>query len=700
MGKLDLLSGNKAIAYGAKLSRVQVVSAYPITPQTPIVEYIAEFIANGELDAEYIYPEGEHSAVAAALAATIAGARGFTATSSQGLGYGFEIIAQAPAYRAPLVMAIANRTLGWYWSVASDYSDTMTTRDLGWIQFYAESCQECLDGVIQMYKIAEDERVLLPGMVCLDGFHLSHSSEPVNIPDQQEVDDYLPPRKIYNHTTDPTESEGYIFPSLPVRLHTTYRKMFEDVMQRARDVIYEATKEFSETFGRDTYGPVEEYYTDGAELLLVTMGSMSTAAKRAVDKLRNEGIKVGLLRVRFFRPFPSKELLELVKKNGVKAIGVADRAISHGTSMDPLGIEVAATLYKMKDRPNLINFIAGMGGDDVSIDDFENMIRKLIETLDRENVKETMYIEHPIKISKPSVTFKDVTYCPGSQLCSGCGAALAMRHILRILGKNSVLVFPPNCVSASLSMHFPSSWIGVPYVLANYAAAAAYARGLQRAYKYRNKKVHVTVIAGDGCTADIGLQSLSSAAESNEAIIWINYDNEAYMNTGIQRSGTTPLKAWTTTTPSGVKWHGKKETPKDMISIMIAHRVPYIATASPAFIHDFESKMKKAMEVVEKGEGLAYIHIQTPCPTGWRFPENKTIEVAKLGVLTGMWPLLEVDHGFFKLTLKLSKLRPVANYIKLQGRFRHLNDEDIAEIQEFANKRWRTFLELDGKALW
>ncbi|RLE53366.1 MAG: hypothetical protein DRJ26_03460 [Candidatus Methanomethylicota archaeon] len=700
MGKLDLLSGNKAVAYGAKLSRVQVISAYPITPQTPIVEYLAEFIANGELDAEYIYPEGEHSAIAAALAATIGGARGFTATCAQGLGYAFEVVAQAPAYRAPLVMGVANRTLGWYWSVASDYSDSMPTRDLGWIQFYAESCQEALDGVIQMYRITEDERVLLPGMVCLDGFHLSHSSEPVDIPDQDEVDEYLPPRKIYKHTTDPTESESYVYPSLPVSLHTTYRKIFENAMQRTKDVIREVTKEFSERFERDTHGLVEEYHTDGAELLLITMGSMSTAAKRAVDRLRDRGVKVGLVRMRFFRPFPSEEILRIVEKNGVKAIGVVNRAISHGTSMDPLGAEVAATLYELKNRPNIINFIAGMGGGDVSIRDFESMVNKLTNTLNKENVRETMYVEHPIKIETPSVKFSDAAYCPGSQLCAGCGATLAMRHILKILGKNSVLVFPPNCVSASLAMHFPSSWMGVPYVLANYAAAAAYARGLQRAYKYRGKKVYVTVIAGDGCTADIGLQSLSSAAESNEPIIWINYDNEAYMNTGIQRSGTTPLNAWTTTTPAGVKWHGKKEEPKDMISIMIAHRVPYIATASPSFLRDFESKIKKAMKVVEKAEGLAYIHIQSPCPTGWRFPESKTVEIGRLATLTGVWPLLEVDHGTFKLNLKPRKLKPVAEYIKLQGRFRHLNDEDIAMIQKFINKRWEKLLELDGKIMW
>ena len=700
MGRIDLLSGNKAVAYGVKLSRVQVVSAYPITPQTPIVEYIAEFIAKGELDAEYIHPEGEHSAIAAALAASIAGARAFTATCSQGLGYGFEVIAQAPAYRAPLLMAIANRTLGWYWSVASDYSDSMTTRDLGWIQFYAESCQECLDGVIQLYRILEDERVLLPGMLCLDGFHLSHSSEPVDIPDQREVDDYLPPRRIYRHTVDPVESNSYVFPVLPPSLHTKYRRIFEDVMRRTKDVIREVSREYSERFRRDVYGLVERYKTDNAEILLITMGSMSTAAKRCIDRMRSKGVKVGLLRIRFFRPFPHEEIIDAIVKSDVKALGIVDRAVVHGTSSGPLGSDVISTIYNLRNKPNVINFIAGMGGDDVSIKDFEFMVSKLLESLNKENIRETVFVERHVKVKRPSITFKEVIYCPGSQLCSGCGASLTIRHILRVLGKNAVAVFPPNCVSAAIAMHFPSNWIGVPCVLANYAAAAGYARGLYRAYRYKGKKVYVAVIAGDGCTADIGLQSLSSAAECDESIIWINYDNEAYMNTGIQRSGTTPMKAWTTTTPVGLKWRGKKELPKDLISIMIAHRVPYIATASPAFIHDLETKVRKAMKVVERDEGLAYIHVQTPCPTGWRFPESKTVEVARLAVLTGLWPLIEIDHGLFRLTFKPTKLRPVNDYLRIQGRFRHLSDSEIAEIQKIVENNWRRLLELHGKKLW
>ena len=700
MGKLALLSGNKAVAYGVKLSRVQVVSAYPITPQTPIVEYIAEFVARGELKAEYIHPEGEHSAIAAALAAAIAGARSFTATCSQGLGYGFEVIAQAPAYRAPFVMAVANRTLGWYWALASDYSDSMTARDLGWIQYYVESCQECLDMVIQLYRIAEDSRVLLPAMMCLDGFHISHSSEPVDIPEQSEVDDFLPPRRVYKHNADPEETNEYVFPVMPAPYHTPYRRVFEEVLERSKSVIKEVTKEFSERFGR-SYGLIEEYRTEGADYLLITMGSMTTAARRAVDAAREEGVKVGLIKVGFYRPFPREEIRGVIEREGVVAVGVVDRAVAHGMKHGPLGLDVLSTLYVMKSRPSVINFIAGMGGDDVSIKDFRKMINTLKTGCSNSCVK-TVFVEHEPRRRRGAIEFRNQAYVPGSQLCAGCGALLITRHVLDVVGRNSVIVFPPNCVSAAVAMHFPSNYIGAPCVLANFAAAAAYARGIARAFRVRGKggRVRVVAFAGDGCAADIGLQSLSSAAECGEPIIWITYDNEAYMNTGIQRSGTTPLKAWTTTTPVGRVWRGKREVPKDLISIVAAHKVPYIATASPAFINDLRSKVAKAIKVTEVGEGLAYIHIHSPCPTGWRFPESKTVEVARLAVLTGAWPLYEIDHGVLKLTIKPKELRPIKEYLRLQGRFAHLSDEEIEEIQRIINENWRRLLELDGRRIY
>jgi len=696
MGKVTLLSGNAAVAYGVKLSRAQVISTYPITPSTTIVEYLAEFVARGELKAEYIHPEGEHSAVAAALAAAAAGARSFTATSSQGLGYAYEIVAQAPAFRAPFLMAIADRTLGWYWSLQSDYSDIMPTRDLGWLQFFAESVQECLDAPMILYKIAENENVLLPVMLSLDGFNLTHSTEPVSIPSQEDVDDFLPSRKMYKHTLDPSVQDTFLDHRLPPNAHTIYRRIFEDTFERSKKVIYEVTREFTERFGRDMYGLIEEYKTDGAEILLLTMGSMTTAAKRAVDALRRENIKAGLIKFRFFRPFPEEEIIEVIEKNGVKAVGVVDRAVSHGSRRGPVAQDVLSTLYKLKDRPSFINFIAGMGGEDISIEDFKTMFKYLnnATTGDKATVS-TIFMEKEPVIEKQRFTYKDKMLGGGSYLCPGCGIALFAKYVFSKLGKNTLVVVPPSCYSVGIPRVS-----GVPNILANFAAPAAFARGYKRAYLIRGSKTRVVVIAGDGCAADIGLQSLSSAAEANEPILWITYDNEAYMNTGIQRSGTTPYAAWTTTTPVGDVWKGKNVFPKDMISIMMAHRIPYIATLSLAFTKDFEEKLQKALDVVDNNVGMAYLHVHAVCPTGWRFDPSKSIEVARLAVLTGVWPLLEIKNGVFNLTFIPPKLRPVKEYLQLQGRFAHMSEDQIKEVQNFVEKRWKSLMELHEKKLW
>lgn len=230
MTQSDVMSGNKALACGVKLARVEVIPAYPITPQTTIVEYLAEFIANGELDAEYIDSDGEHSCMAMAVGASMAGSRVFTSTSSQGLAYMHEVIAQAASYRTPLLLGVTNRTLGWYWALGADYSDVMPELNLGWIVNFAESDQEVLDMTLQIYKVVEDYRVLLPAMMNLDGFYLSHSQEYVRIPDQQIVDEWLPPYKA-PYSVDPTVSDKFPASFLPGPLHTTYRRLHEEVLR-------------------------------------------------------------------------------------------------------------------------------------------------------------------------------------------------------------------------------------------------------------------------------------------------------------------------------------------------------------------------------------------------------------------------------------------------------------------------------------
>ncbi|MFB0558552.1 MAG: pyruvate ferredoxin oxidoreductase, partial [Candidatus Bathyarchaeia archaeon] len=310
MPEFDVMPGNKAVAHGVRLARVEVIPVFPITPQTTIVEYIASFIADGELDAEYIQSEGEHSCMGMAVGASLAGARTFTATCSQGLAYMHEVVAQAVSYRTPIVMAVANRVLGWYWSIGPDYSDVMPEWNLGWVVNFVESNQEALDMTLQLYKIAEDRRISLPAMLNLDGFYLSYSQERVGIPDQEAVDGWLPPYEAI-HPVDPTVSDSWPSALIPPALHTIYRRKYEEVLQDSREVIEEVGRNFHETFGRRYGDLVEEYRCEDADSLMVTMGSMTTAARRMVDRLRSEGEKMGLLKLRFIRPFPADELRAL-----------------------------------------------------------------------------------------------------------------------------------------------------------------------------------------------------------------------------------------------------------------------------------------------------------------------------------------------------------------------------------------------------
>lgn len=688
----DVMTGNKAIAYGVKLSRVKVIPIYPITPQTSISEYLAEFIANGELDAEYVHAEGEHSAMAIAIGASISGNRVFTSTSSQGLAYMHECVAQATGFRAPIVMAVANRRVGSIWSLGSDYTDVMPETNLGWIVYFVESNQEALDTLIQLYRVAEDSRVLLPAMLNMDGFYLSFSYERVCVPDQDSVDNFLPEYRP-EYLVNPLVSKAYpnVFPP-PQEGLTAYSRMYEEVFEEAKKVIYEVEEKFYDIFGRRYGGLVECYRLEGAEYALVTVGSMSTAAKRAVDKLRAEGLKAGLLRIRAYRPFPHKEVCEYL--NHVSCVGVVDRSVNHGTGRGPIFCDTRATLYGLGDK-KVYNFITGLGGENVSVNDFVDMFKILVKRDDRE----VHYFEHPTPKQNRRIASSEIVdgekrlLFSGGEGCPGCTIPILMRYTLEVLGPNVVFSFPPHCAGIS----FICGVLNVPFYIANFAAGAAYATGTYRTYKSKNAadKIVSAVWAGDGGTYDIGLQSLSAAAERGESILYICYDNEAYMNTGVQRSGATPLGAYTTTTPVGRVWRGKGERRKDMPLIMSMHRIPYIATGAPSHINDLKYKIGKAKETVVKQKGLAYLHFIQPCPTGWFFDTSKSIEVSRLAVLTGVWPLFEIEDGRLRITYKPAKLKPVKEYLSIQGRYRHLTEEEIEAIQDEVNSYWKMLLELE-----
>ncbi len=358
-----------AVSEAVKLANVDVVAAYPITPQTHIVEHLSELVADGHLDAEFIPVESEHSAMSTCCGSSAAGARTYTATSSQGQALMLEICYIASALRLPIVMTVANRSLSGPISIWNDHSDMMMSRDTGWIQTVAENGQEAFDLTLHAFRVAEDSRVLLPVIVNLDGFTLTHVIEPIEILDQKEVDRYLPPYQPQMRL-DP-ENPVSIGPVGMPEVYTEAKKAQDEAIRGAKPVIIEAWQEFGDLFGR-YYKPVETYRTDGAETLLVTMGSLSETAMTAVDHMRADGKDVGLVRVRLFRPFPFEEFLAAVK--GARQIAVMDRALGLNGAGGPLAVEVKAALYDEPERPYIWNYVAGLAGRDVTIENFLEMV--------------------------------------------------------------------------------------------------------------------------------------------------------------------------------------------------------------------------------------------------------------------------------------------------------------------------------------
>lgn len=367
----QLLSGNYAVAEAVRLARVQFVAAYPITPQTPIYEKLSDMENEGKLPGIMMRTESEHSAMAACISASLTGVRTFTATASQGLALMHEMLHFASGNRVPVVMTNVNRVIAVPWAFGSDQSDSLSQRDTGWLQFYCEDGQEVLDTVIQAYKIAE--QILLPVMVAIDGFFTSHFIEPIDIPDQADIDAFLPPFSV--PTRFNTEDPAYVSNVVNPTQYMQYRqKSFED-MEKARPVIRKANEEYQQIVGRG-YGPVETLQTDDAEIVLVTSGAMTSTARVAIQSLRDRGVRAGLLKVKALRPFPTGEVQEILKH--IPRVAVLDRNISIGKE----GIwcqELKAALYPLGRRPEIHGYIAGICGADVSPDMIEGMVTEALK---------------------------------------------------------------------------------------------------------------------------------------------------------------------------------------------------------------------------------------------------------------------------------------------------------------------------------
>jgi pyruvate ferredoxin oxidoreductase alpha subunit len=367
-----------AIADAVRLANPDVIAAYPITPQTHIVEHLAELVANGELDAEYIPVESEHSAMSACLGSAAAGARTVTATASQGLALMNEVVYVAAPMRLPVVMAVANRALSAPLSIWCDHSDMMSVRDTGWIQLIAENGQQCVDNIICAFRIAEDRRVLLPIMMHLDGFNLTHVIEPIIFPEREKIDKFLP-RKRFPLPLDPDRPVAMGDFAPPV-IFTEAKWAHEMALRDSRKVIQETWDEFNKTFGRQ-YHPVEKHYSDGAKVLIMNMGSSGETASVAIDEMRAEGMDVGQIRLRLWRPFPFEELREAAQDADI--LIVIDRSLSFGGPGGPVASEVKAAFYNQMKKPKIVSYVISLGGRDTTVADFKEIVKKGIEIADK-----------------------------------------------------------------------------------------------------------------------------------------------------------------------------------------------------------------------------------------------------------------------------------------------------------------------------
>jgi len=389
------LNGDEAVALAVKQSDVDVIAAYPITPQTIIVEKLSEYVANNEIETEYVCTESEHSAMAACLAASATGARVFTATASAGLALMHEMLFVTSGCRAPVVMAVANRALSAPLNIHGDHSDAMAERDSGWIQIYAENAQEVYDSVIQAFRIAEHLDVQLPVMVGLDGFILSHTLENVQTLSDETVKDFVKTRQFPVVLTHEGKTVPFkLDPDTPLTIgpvalpnyYFEFKRQQEEAMKNAMTVIQQIHDQYAQLTGR-AYGDglLEQYKLGDAEIAVICIGSTAGTAKAVIDELRNSGVKAGLLRIRTYRPFPAEAIVKALRK--AKAVAVMDRSMSFGGRGGAVFHEVRHALYDSATRPYVVNYIYGLGGRDTS----PIQIKKIFDDLQK--ILQTKHVE-------------------------------------------------------------------------------------------------------------------------------------------------------------------------------------------------------------------------------------------------------------------------------------------------------------------
>lgn len=714
--KLLFESGNELAAYAAKQINYHVMGYYPITPSTQIAEYLDRMGADGEHTIDLIPAEGEHSAAGICYGASTGGGRVFNATSANGLLYALEQLPVQSGTRLPMVLNVACRTVSGPLSIKGDHSDIMYTLNTGWVILFADSPQEVYDCNVCAIKIAE--RLRLPVIVAFDGFFTSHQKRNCYVfENDEDVRNFIGPISLNYSALDPNNPVTVgSYMNEPDLMNNKYQLHL--AMERARGEISEVFDEYEKISGRSLKA-LKSYKADDAEVLLFVLGSAYLTAKSAVDKLRNEGKKVGVFSIGILRPFPSEHIANLCKN--AKTLIIADRQDSYGAGGGNMSLEIRAALQKMGLTTRVFSRIYGLGGQDF----YEKDAIELFLTAYKQNANDFDYIgaypgeadfepapyfkaltdddnlrgltvcsEENGKVSVKGGTIRDTTarpkrLAPGHGACPGCGIPVNVNLLLRGIEGNVVLLFQTGC-GMVVTTGYPKTSFKVSYVHNLFQNGAATLAGLSKMYHKMQERGEIPdgditfiMVSGDG-GMDIGMGSALGTALRDDPIIIFEYDNGGYMNTGYQLSYSTPMGAKSATSHIGPERWGKPFFHKDMPRIMAATGMPYVATAAESDPNDFIKKAAKA-QYYAKNYGTAYIKCLSACPLNWGDKPNTERKVIAAAVDCCYFPLYEVERGHTSLSYdpeKKGKKRPIEDWLKMMGRTKHLCDENYNGIKE------------------
>ena len=735
--EIYLLSGNETAALAFKHVNFHVMGYYPITPSTQIAETLDEMKADGEHDVVMIPGDGEHGAAGICFGATAAGGRVANATSANGLLFSIEQLPVQSGCRYPMILNIVCRTVSGPLSIKGDHSDIMMALNTGWIIFMAKEPQRVYDFNLIATKVSEDMGVRLPCIVAFDGFFTSHQKRRLEaFKDPEEVRDWLGPFEALNSAIDP-EHPMTIGPYMnePDLINNKYQLHL--AMEQAREVIPKVFEEYAAMTGRE-YSIVETYQIEDAEAAIFILNSSVDTACQAVDNLRAQGKKVGLISLTVIRPFPFEEIRRVLKN--VKSLVVCDRQDSYGGNGGNMTLEIKAALKDDPDNKTVIlSRVYGLSGKEVLISDLENLLGQALAAAGSRTAEEPFdyygatrgeegYVpEPPLSVLTKDRTELDIIHVErdpetgeikvkgavprkltkmpnrivgGHGACPGCGIFPNLNVFLKGIKGDVVMLFHTGCAMV-VTTGFPMTSHRATYIHNLFQNGGATMSGVVEMYHERKRRGEVPenldltfiMVTGDG-GHDIGLGPSVGAAMRNHKMIILEYDNEGYMNTGNQLSFTVPLGAGSSTSHVGPAQVGKSSHHKDTAQIFAACHIPYVCTATECNPMDMIKKAAKAQEI-SKTEGLVFVKIFSVCPLNWRTVPRKAKEILQAAVDSCFFPLYEVYHGITTINYDpeaKEKKVPVSEWFKYMGRTRHLTKPQhqalLDQIQAEVDRRW------------